>query len=185
MPWPSGVRNIASVARTFSSPISLPTNGPSTVCSPSSREAEFDEERFDGLKIVDDDEDVVHSVNWHFVLLTTSTVPASSPQASVGFVVAVEFLGLRSNFSFRPTVIAMLLSWQIAAVWWPTSAGANGCSRDLTASRKVDVAGVHVVVEEALLVEAGRAAEVDFVLADFGLQDVRVAGFGARRRGCG
>src|SRR5438046_10616507 len=63
MPCPSGVRIIARVARTSLSPIRLPTEGPSTVVSPSSFEAQFDEERFGGFEIVDNDEDVVHPFN--------------------------------------------------------------------------------------------------------------------------
>lgn len=59
---------MARVARTSVSPMSFPTNGPSTASSqrtprlglPPEGETQFDEERFDGLQIVDHDEDVVH-----------------------------------------------------------------------------------------------------------------------------
>jgi hypothetical protein len=49
------------------SPISLATKGPSTVVSPSSFEAQVDEERLGGFEIIDNDEDVAHPFQRHIL----------------------------------------------------------------------------------------------------------------------
>jgi hypothetical protein len=72
-PWPSGVRSIATSCRTSSIPITRSTQLPRSALA-LQLHPELDEERNDGVKVLDNDEDVVHPVDRH----------AGSPWALLG-----------------------------------------------------------------------------------------------------